>query len=86
MKVSDYNYDLPEERIAKFPPKVRGATRLLVLKRDTGKIYDSFYRNLPDFLCDGDVLILNDTRVMASRLFFELPDGRERELVVLEKL
>lgn len=85
MKVSDYNYDLPEERIAKFPPKVRGATRLLVLKRDTGKIYDSFYRNLPDFLCDGDVLILNDTRVMASRLFFELPDGRERELVVLEK-
>lgn len=85
MKVSDYDYNLPEERIAKFPPKNRGASRLLVLKRDTGAIFDSFYRNLPDFLCDGDVLVLNDTRVMSSRLFFELPDGRERELVVLEK-
>ncbi len=85
MKVSDYNYDLPEERIAKFPPKVRGSTRLLVLKRDTGDIHDSLYRHLPDFLREGDVLVLNDTRVMASRLFCNLPDGHERELVVLEK-
>lgn len=85
MLVSDYNYNLPEERIAKFPPKVRGSTRLLVLKRNTGEIIDSFYRNLADFLMPGDLLILNDTRVMAARLFCELPDGRERELVVLEK-
>ena len=85
MKVSDFNYDLPEERIAKFPPKVRGATRLLVLNRETGDITDSFYRNLADFLESGDLLILNDTRVMHSRLFCELSDGRKRELVVLEK-
>lgn len=85
MLVSDYDYDLPEERIAKFPPKERGATRLLVLNRETGKIIDSFYRNLDEFLNPGDVLILNDTRVMQSRLFCELPDGRKRELVVLEK-
>ena len=74
MLVSDYDYDLPEERIAKFPPKERGATRLLVLNRETGKIIDSFYRNLDEFLNPGDVLILNDTRVMQSRLFCELPD------------
>ena len=85
MLVSDYNYDLPEERIAKFPPKVRGTTRLLVLNRKTGEVEDSHYRNLDDFLNPGDVLILNDTRVMQSRLFCELPDGRKRELVVLEK-
>ena len=85
MLVSDYNYNLPEERIAKFPPKERGTTRLLVLNRETGAIEDSYYRNLADFLNPGDVLILNDTRVMQSRLFCELPDGRERELVVLEK-
>ncbi|MBR2753587.1 S-adenosylmethionine:tRNA ribosyltransferase-isomerase [Candidatus Saccharibacteria bacterium] len=85
MLVSDYNYDLPEERIAKFPPKERGSTRLLVLNRQTGNIIDSFYRNLDEFLNPGDVLILNDTRVMQSRLFCELPDGRKRELVVLEK-
>lgn len=83
--VSDYNYDLPEERIAKFPPKKRGETRLLVLDRGTGATQDSFYRKLDDFLRPGDVLILNDTRVMQSRLFCKLPDGRKRELVVLEK-
>ena len=85
MLVSDYDYNLPEERIAKFPPKTRGTTRLLVLDRQTGKIKDSRYRDLADFLNPGDVLILNDTRVMQSRLFCELPDGRKRELVVLEK-
>lgn len=85
MLVSDYNYDLPEERIAKFPPKERGSTRLLVLNRETGKVTDSYYRNLDQFLNPGDVLIMNDTKVMQSRLFCELPDGRKRELVVLEK-
>ena len=85
MLVSDYNYDLPEEQIAKFPPKERGTTRLLVLDRKSGEIQDSHYRDLADFLNPGDVLILNDTRVMQSRLFCELSDGRMRELVVLEK-
>ena len=85
MLVSDFNYNLPEERIAKFPPEERGTTRLLVLNRKTGELQDSHYRDLADFLNPGDVLVLNDTRVMQSRLFCELPDGRERELVVLEK-
>lgn len=85
MLVSDFNYDLPEERIAKFPPEERGSTRLCVLKRDTGEIIDSYYRNLDEFLVAGDVLVLNDTKVMQSRLFCELSDGRPRELVVLEK-
>ena len=85
MLVSDYTYELPEDRIAKFPPKERGSTRLLVIDRKTGATKDSYYRNLDDFLNPGDVLILNDTRVMHSRIFCKLPDGRERELVVLEK-
>ena len=85
MLVSDFNYDLPEERIAKFPPKVRGTTRLLAINRKTGELTDSFYAKLDEFLNPGDVLILNDTRVMHSRLFCSLPDGRKRELVVLER-
>lgn len=85
MLVSDFNYDLPEERIAKFPPKERGTTRLLVIDRKTGELKDSYYKNLDEFLNPGDVLILNDTKVMKSRLFATLPDGRERELVVLER-
>ena len=85
MLVSDFNYDLPEEVIAQHPPKVRGTTRLLVLNRQTGDIIDSKYANLADFLQPGDLVVLNDTRVMRSRVFTELPDGRPRELVVLEK-
>ena len=85
MLVSDYNYNLPEACIAKRPPKVRGTTRLLVLDRQTGAIQDSHYADLADFLEPGDLIVLNDTRVMRSRVFTELPDGRPRELVVLEK-
>ena len=85
MLVSDYNYNLPEENIAIRPPKVRGTTRLLVLNRQTGDITDSKYANLANFLEPGDLVVLNDTRVMRSRIFTELPDGRPRELVVLEK-
>jgi S-adenosylmethionine:tRNA ribosyltransferase-isomerase len=85
MLVSDYNYNLPEENIAIRPPKVRGTTRLLVLNRQTGDIIDSKYANLANFLQPGDLVVLNDTRVMRSRVFTELPDGRPRELVVLEK-
>ena len=85
MLLSDFDYNLPEANIAKQPPKVRGTSRLLALDRQTGKITDSLYKNLPDFLREGDLLIINDTRVMQSRLFCHLPDGRKRELIILEK-
>lgn len=85
MLVSDYNYNLPDENIAKHPPKVRGTTRLLVLDRKTGNLTDSHYADLADFLEPGDLIILNDTRVMRARVFAELPGGYKRELIVLEK-
>ena len=85
MLVSDYNYNLPDENIAKHPPKIRGTTRLLVLDRKTGNLTDSHYADLADFLEPGDLIILNDTRVMRARVFAELPGGYKRELIVLEK-
>ena len=86
MLVSDYNYDLPEEVIAQHPPKKRGTTRLLALNRKTGETTDSHYANLDNFLQPGDLLILNDTKVMRSRVFTERKsDGHPRELVVLER-
>ena len=86
MLVSEYNYDLPEEVIAKKTPKIRGTTRLLALNRKTGTVTDSYYRDLADFLEPGDLIILNDTRVMRSRVFTEREsDGHPRELVVLER-
>ena len=85
MLVSDFNYDLPEERIAKYPPDQRGASRLLVLDRATGKYKDDYYKNLDQFLNSGDLLILNDTRVMHARIYCELTTNHPRELVVLER-
>ena len=69
MKLEDYTYNLPENLIAAHPPKVRGASRLLALNRKTGEISDSFYRNVADFFESGDVLILNDTKVIKARIF-----------------
>lgn len=85
MKLENYTYNLPENLIAAHPPKVRGASRLLALNRQTGEIRDSFYRNVADFFEKGDLLIINDTRVIKARLFVEKESGAERELVVLER-
>ena len=86
MLVSDYNYELPEEVIAQHPPKIRGTTRLLALNRRTGEVTDSHYANLDEFLQPGDLIVLNDTKVMRSRVFTERKsDGHPRELVVLER-
>jgi S-adenosylmethionine:tRNA ribosyltransferase-isomerase len=85
VKVSDFNYDLPEAAIAAHPPLVRGTSRLLVLNRATGEIQDGRYGDLPDFLQSGDVVVLNDTRVMKARLKMLKSNGAEREIVVLEK-
>ena len=69
MRVSDFNFDLPEELIAQSPPAIRGSSRMLVLDRATGAYHDFFFRNLPEILRPGDLLILNDSRVIPARLY-----------------
>ena len=69
MRVSDFNFDLPEELIAQSPPAIRGSSRMLVLDRATGASEDNFFRNLPEILRPGDLLILNDSRVIPARLY-----------------
>jgi len=67
--VSDFNYDLPEELIAQHPPAQRGSSRMLVLDRATGGLRDDLFANLPQLLQPGDLLVLNDSRVLPARLF-----------------
>jgi S-adenosylmethionine:tRNA ribosyltransferase-isomerase len=69
MRVSDFNFDLPEELIAQSPPAIRGSSRMLVLDRATGACHDNFFSNLPEILRPGDLLILNDSRVIPARLY-----------------
>lgn len=85
MKLSDYSYELPEELIADRPPKMRGSSRLLVLRRASGAVEDSRYADVADYLEPGDLLILNDTKVIKARLTARKDSGVERELIILEK-
>jgi len=69
MLVSDFHYDLPEELIAQHPPAVRGASRMMTLSRATGDFADRQFTDLPQLLQPGDLLILNDSRVLPARLY-----------------
>ena len=85
MKLSEFNYDLPDSLIAKYPPTIRGASRLMVLDRKNGAILDKNYCDIVKFLDAGDVLVLNMTKVIKARLKTTFKSGIERELVILEK-
>jgi len=69
VRVTDFHFDLPGELIAQSPPAVRGSSRMLLLDRNTGHHHDLFFRNLPKILRPGDLLILNDSRVLPARLY-----------------
>ncbi len=82
-----YDYYLPEERIAQDPAVPRDSSRLLVLPRHTGPMVSTRFRQIGDFLSPGDLLVLNDTRVIPARLFARLKDtGREVEVLLLRPL
>ena len=67
--LSDYDYELPEDRIAQTPVEPRDAARLLCVSRADGSLTDRVFRDLPDLLNPGDLLVVNETRVSAARLF-----------------
>lgn len=81
---SDYLYDLPEELIAQTPADRRDASRLLVLDRERGDLAHRSFRDLPLYLREGDVLVVNDTRVIPARLQGHRPTGGQVELLLLE--
>ena len=69
MLVSEFHYDLPPELIAQHPPATRGASRMLALSRSTGAFADHLFTELPQLLAPGDLLVLNDSRVLPARLY-----------------
>ena len=79
MRVSEFSFDLPEELIAQHPPEMRGASRMLVFDRATGAVRDAAFRELPEFLRAGDVLVLNDSRVLPARLFARRAGAKRQE-------
>ena len=83
MQLSDFDYHLPEELIAQEPPAERDGARMLVLDRAAQRWTDRRFRDLPEYLTPGDCLVLNDSRVLPSRLFGQR-EGGEAEVMLLE--
>ena len=87
MKTSDFMYELPESSIAQFPAEPRDTSRLMVLDRETGSIDHKHFYDVIDYLNPGDVLVVNDTRVIPARLLGErVPSGGACEIFLLKQL
>ena len=85
MKLSELEYSLPHELIAQHPAQRRDASRLLVYERSTGDVHHRFFWELRDEL-RGELVVVNDTRVVPARLRLRRPTGGEAEVLLLEPL
>jgi S-adenosylmethionine:tRNA ribosyltransferase-isomerase len=85
VKTSDFDYDLPPSFVAQTPLEPRDSSRLLVLHRDTGALEHAFFRDFGKYLKPGDLLVLNQTRVIPARLFARKPTGGRVELLLLRR-
>jgi len=87
LKTSDFDYDLPPEFIAQTPVEPRDGSRLLALDRHTGQMEHRTFRDIKDYLRPGDLLVANESRVLAARMFGKkIPTGGQVELLLLKKI
>lgn len=82
MKLSDFDYNLPDALIARYPAEKRSASRLMVIERDTEKISHQHFYDLPGFLNPGDLLVFNNSKVIPARLYGQKPTGGKVEILI----
>ncbi|UYM16582.1 tRNA preQ1(34) S-adenosylmethionine ribosyltransferase-isomerase QueA [Endozoicomonas euniceicola] len=82
MRVSDFDFDLPDEQIARFPAKERTGSRLLCLDGNSGEIAHRQFADIESFLNPGDLLVMNNTRVIPARLFGRKETGGKLEVLI----
>lgn len=85
LRLSDFDYELPQELIAQVPLVERDASRLLVVNRTTGELIHSAVRSLPDWLEPGDMLVVNNSRVIPARVFARKATGGRVEFLLLHR-
>jgi S-adenosylmethionine:tRNA ribosyltransferase-isomerase len=85
MKTADFDYDLPPALIAQTPVEPRDSSRLLILHRDTGKLEHAIFRGIGRYFKPGDLLVLNQTRVIPARIYARKPSGGRVELLLLRR-
>lgn len=87
MNIEEYNYDLPEKFIAQTPLKDRASSKLLLLNKENGNIKEDVFKNVGSYLKKGDVLVLNDTKVIPARIIGEKTDTKAViELLLLKDI
>ena len=86
LKKSDFYYDLPEELIAQTPAEPRDSSRLLVYNRADGSVTHTIFRNIKDFLKAGDVLVVNNTKVLPARMYAHTERGGRVEVLLLRRI
>lgn len=86
MLVKDFDYFLPPELIARHPASERDASRLMLLNRQTGAVGEGLFRDITGYLKSGDVLVMNDTRVIPARLMGQKESGGRVEIFLLRRL
>ena len=69
MKLSDFSFDLPDELIAEYPSDNRDEAKLMVIHRETGKIEHKLFKDIINYFSEGDVMIMNNTRVFPARMY-----------------
>jgi S-adenosylmethionine:tRNA ribosyltransferase-isomerase len=85
MHTSDFDYHLPESSIAQTPAEPRDSSRLLVMHRETGELEHRIFRDVTDYLNAGDLLVLNQTRVIPARIYARKETGGRVELLLLRR-
>lgn len=85
-RTSDYDYELPEERIAQHPVEPRDSSRMLVVDRETGALAHRTFRDLAELIPRGDALVVNTTRVFKARLLGQRESGGPAEILLLRAL
>ena len=86
MKVSEFNYDLPEELIAQTPMEKRDESRLMVLNHNEEKIEHKIFKNIIEYLKPGDVLVRNNTKVLPARIYGKKDTGANVEFLLLKNI
>jgi len=84
LNINDFEYHLPNERVAKFPKENRDESKLLI--HQSKQIKEDQFKNIPDYLSPGSLLVLNNTRVVRARLLFRKPTGAIIEIFCLEPI
>lgn len=86
MKVSEFNYELPEELIAQVPIKQRDESRLMILNRTTKQIEHKMFKDVLEYLEPGDCLVINNTKVIPARLYGKKETGAQVEFLLLHRI